>query len=231
MDTKTCSHCHQTFPANNEYFHKHSKRKDGLNSLCKTCACAVARQWQKDNPERAIQKSREWAIAHPDRKREISMQSYYRNHERALVQHKRYRDSAKGKATAAQYRAKIADAMRDYLREWRAKNPSKFKAIQTRYRKTHPHVQRNSKARRRLRIIVSPTHFSQRDVERQYDNQNGLCYWCHQPLCEKYHVDHVIPLSKGGTDAPENIVCACARCNRQKGTLMPDEFVAKHLTA
>jgi 5-methylcytosine-specific restriction endonuclease McrA len=36
-------------------------------------------------------------------------------------------------------------------------------------------------------------------------------------------VDHVIPRSRGGTSAWENIVAACAPCNRRKGNRLPDE--------
>ncbi len=35
-------------------------------------------------------------------------------------------------------------------------------------------------------------------------------------------VDHVIPRSKGGTSTWENIVAACAPCNRRKGDHLPD---------
>jgi 5-methylcytosine-specific restriction endonuclease McrA len=31
------------------------------------------------------------------------------------------------------------------------------------------------------------------------------------------HLDHVVPLSKGGADAEHNIVPACAHCNLSKG--------------
>lgn len=31
-----------------------------------------------------------------------------------------------------------------------------------------------------------------------------------------FHVDHVLPVSKGGSDDPENLVCACATCNLSK---------------
>lgn len=34
--------------------------------------------------------------------------------------------------------------------------------------------------------------------------------------------DHYIPLSRGGTDAKENIRLACYRCNSLKGNMMPD---------
>ena len=36
-------------------------------------------------------------------------------------------------------------------------------------------------------------------------------------------VDHVIPRSRGGSSAWENIVAACAPCNRRKGNRLPRE--------
>jgi 5-methylcytosine-specific restriction endonuclease McrA len=36
-------------------------------------------------------------------------------------------------------------------------------------------------------------------------------------------VDHVIPRSKGGTSEWENIVAACAPCNRRKGDMTPTQ--------
>lgn len=37
-------------------------------------------------------------------------------------------------------------------------------------------------------------------------------------------VDHVIPRSRGGESVWENIVAACAACNRRKGNRMPHEI-------
>jgi 5-methylcytosine-specific restriction endonuclease McrA len=37
-------------------------------------------------------------------------------------------------------------------------------------------------------------------------------------------VDHVIPRSRGGESVWENIVAACASCNRRKGNRMPHEI-------
>jgi 5-methylcytosine-specific restriction endonuclease McrA len=36
-------------------------------------------------------------------------------------------------------------------------------------------------------------------------------------------IDHVHPLSRGGEDTWENLVCACVRCNNRKGDRMPEE--------
>ena len=38
-------------------------------------------------------------------------------------------------------------------------------------------------------------------------------------------VDHIVPVAKGGTDDPENLVAACRKCNFSKQDKMPDEFV------
>jgi len=40
-------------------------------------------------------------------------------------------------------------------------------------------------------------------------------------------LDHVHPLARGGTHVPGNLVLACARCNRLKGDLLPNEFFAR----
>jgi 5-methylcytosine-specific restriction endonuclease McrA len=40
------------------------------------------------------------------------------------------------------------------------------------------------------------------------------CAICGRPA---EHLDHVIPISRGGTDAPSNLQPLCARCNLAKG--------------
>ena len=37
-------------------------------------------------------------------------------------------------------------------------------------------------------------------------------------------VDHVLPISKGGTDDSDNLVAACTRCNYSKGNRMGQFF-------
>ena len=51
--------------------------------------------------------------------------------------------------------------------------------------------------------------------------RDGLCCrycgWRHR-AASKFHIDHVVAVSKGGTDSLNNLVVACERCNRAKGT-------------
>lgn len=63
------------------------------------------------------------------------------------------------------------------------------------------------------------------DKRRIYDRQNGLCAYCGQHRNIKHMtVDHIIPLSKGGTDSLDNLQCACKMCNRIKDNMLPLEF-------
>ncbi len=38
--------------------------------------------------------------------------------------------------------------------------------------------------------------------------------------------DHVVPISKGGSNKDENLVAACIKCNRSKRDKTPDEWMA-----
>jgi 5-methylcytosine-specific restriction endonuclease McrA len=37
-------------------------------------------------------------------------------------------------------------------------------------------------------------------------------------------IDHRIPLTRGGSNLIDNILPACRRCNRRKGTMTEEEF-------
>jgi 5-methylcytosine-specific restriction endonuclease McrA len=64
------------------------------------------------------------------------------------------------------------------------------------------------------RIILSRKNILRRDSHRcQYCGRGDL------PLT----VDHVIPISRGGEDTWENLVCACVSCNNRKSDRTPDE--------
>lgn len=62
------------------------------------------------------------------------------------------------------------------------------------------------------------------DIEKRgnfviYDRDNFRCFYCgHSSLTYKIslHIDHVIPVSKGGKDEAGNLVTACEKCNLQK---------------
>lgn len=78
------------------------------------------------------------------------------------------------------------------------------------------------------------------DTRGMYEKQQGLCYYCGAKLfpygiwpksakvdgARRYHIEHAQPVSRGGTDAPDNLRVACEECNRHKGMLTEAEFLA-----
>lgn len=51
------------------------------------------------------------------------------------------------------------------------------------------------------------------------------CRYCGRVLGPRarLHVDHVLPVSRGGSDEPENLVVACERCNVRKGSRLLED--------
>jgi 5-methylcytosine-specific restriction endonuclease McrA len=50
-----------------------------------------------------------------------------------------------------------------------------------------------------------------------------ICYYCGQ---EANTVDHIVPVSKGGISAEENMIAACHRCNSGKrDRIAPGSFL------
>ena len=58
------------------------------------------------------------------------------------------------------------------------------------------------------------------------DSQDRECAYCYQAL-EEYHVEHIIPLSFGGSNNAANIVLSCPKCNLTAGSLVFPNFSVK----
>lgn len=57
-----------------------------------------------------------------------------------------------------------------------------------------------------------------------YARDKCTCQYCGQRLPRhELNLDHVIPRSRGGVSAWENVVCSCQECNRRKGGCTPHE--------
>jgi len=62
------------------------------------------------------------------------------------------------------------------------------------------------------------------EIERLYVEQEGRCAYCRDQL-DRYHIDHKIPVARGGTNEIENLHLTCGRCNMRKHTLTHEEFL------
>ena len=70
--------------------------------------------------------------------------------------------------------------------------------------------------------------FNRRNI---FARDHNRCQYCgkHKPTSE-LSLDHVIPRTRGGKTAWENVVCACVKCNVKKGGRPPREAGMKLIT-
>ena len=94
-----------------------------------------------------------------------------------------------------------------WLRRYRAKNPDKVKEFC---------------ARRKHRVLG---RLPRGTIPRIRKAQGDRCAICSVSLKRKGHVDHIIPVSKGGKHAASNIQLLCAGCNLRKSDKDPIEYM------
>ena len=51
-----------------------------------------------------------------------------------------------------------------------------------------------------------------------WERDGGICQLCHQSVEGTWHLDHVIPLSRGGEHSYKNVQVAHPLCNLKKGS-------------
>jgi len=132
------------------------------------------------------------------------------------------------------------DNRRAYEKEYRQKNLARRSAIVRRSMKKneehHKDVRRaylaspeGLAAHRRhgqTRVAREKNAFVEVVCPREvYASQSGECYLCSAVRAfSEMHLDHVIPLARGGKHERTNCKMACAVCNLRKGSKTPEEL-------
>ncbi len=80
-------------------------------------------------------------------------------------------------------------------------------------------------AERRFWLLSSDDNYTVEDIIEKLKEQNYLCYYCGDSLESNYHVDHMIPLSRGGSNGRDNICISCPTCNLRKNRKTAEEFI------
>ena len=161
---------------------------------------ALTVAWQRKNPERVLVITKRYAERHAEKIRKNAVQYYWSDPEKAR---------ARGRLA---YK-KNPEPMKAYSRDWAKKNPERVRV--------------NGANRRALKRKAGGTYTAD-DIKRIFAAQGGRCAYCRAVL-KKYHVDHIMPLSKGGSNHAKNIQLTCQPCNQLKYSHDPMDFARRRL--
>jgi len=111
-----------------------------------------------------------------------------------------------------------AEKSKEYSRLWRKNNPDKVKQYHTDYSNKNKEKEslrfREKSSRRRLQIKNNGVYkISPKDLKRLVTQP---CFHCSKT--ENQTLDHIIPISRGGTHSVGNLQTLCLQCNLSKAT-------------
>ena len=152
-------------------------------------------RWLKDNREKKAESDRLWAIS---------------NQEKVKANHRRWRskDENKKKVSA------ITSA-------WRNNNLERERELGRKWRLDHPVESIARNHRRRALARNAPGKYTAQEWKELVDIYERKCLCCGRDDL-KLTVDHVVPLSRGGSNYIDNTQPLCISCNDKKGAKIKD---------
>ena len=197
------------------------------NGRCRPCACRNAKEWGLANEERKRANLAKWHANNAAYVKECKAKNYLENAEANRAKAAMYYavHSVSAKAYAREKRALNKDAAIARAIEWRKKNPEKSRLSSARWQRNKPNVVVIIKANRRARKCAVDGNLSSDLKSKLFTLQRGKCACCGLPLGSNYHMDHIMPLALGGSNTDDNIQLLRQRCNNQKYSKHPIDFM------
>lgn len=214
LPAKACTKCGEV-KLFTEY-HKTAAAPDGHSYFCKTCKRTVDAKYCEENRKA----------------RRVADRKYYAdNREREILRNKKYNAEHREVVATYQreYRKKNIEAISAKQREHREKNKEAISVYHREYSKKNRHRYNEHKRRRRARILGNGVEvYTELQVLETYGTD---CHICNGPVDMSaprgigrgagwengLHIDHVIPISKGGPDTLSNVRPSHSSCNLSKG--------------
>jgi 5-methylcytosine-specific restriction endonuclease McrA len=180
------------------------------------------RKWVRENRDKTKAANKRWIEKDPEHARELGLERAHRAYKK---------DPEKYKKRSADFRKENPEKVKKTLNNWekehreerlryKAEYRRTHKKIITDYRKNNPDKFKVFKQNRRAREVQADGSFTAKQWRNLCDKYSNRCLDCGRK--RKLTADHVVPLSKGGTNRISNIQPLCGSCNSKKGTKTTD---------
>ena len=203
---KLCKKCNKIKDL--KFFHKNRSCKDRLHQWCKSCRKNETLKYlNKYFPNRSIGKPGRKQFKTELEKKQSRKDWIEKNKEKIKLD--KHNDYLKNK-----------EKYLKYSKRWKLKNKKRVNEIIKKYRSSNGgriNRQINGNTRRALRISVDDKTITRQAISKLYILQKGLCAISGKKLNYKFHIDHIKPLSKGGTHSINNVQLVLPVENLKKG--------------
>lgn len=214
MDTpiihKDCTKCGRNLPASE--FSKCRRNKSGLQPKCKGCE----RAYREANREKIAEQKKAYHEANREKRAEYQKTYREANREKIAEYKKAYQEDNREKI--AKYKKAHYEANREEIEEkhkaYREANRELLAEKQRVYNAANPEKARAHGHNRRARKRNAEGSHTAAQVSARFAAHGDSCVYCGSK--EDLHVEHMKPLSKGGSNWASNIAPACAKCNLSK---------------
>lgn len=180
------------------------------------------------NRDKILAQKREYTARTVEQRKARAKIYYELNKPRILAEAKKQREGKK--ETLAQwqrdYRKKNLELIRARdLAYYQAHRDRKLLSKSSWGKTEHGRIQQKAKNQaRRSRKNEVVSALTSKDLKELIKLSKGKCFYC--GMKKKLSLDHIVPISKGGSHTKDNVVMACISCNSSKGAKDPFHFAA-----
>lgn len=168
--------------------------------MCRNCRSIQSKKYRQENSSQIRDKKHKAYLKNKEKILLASKKRYLSLRDEKLEYAKQH--YAENKDKRKEYIEANRESIRAYDRD-RAKRPQRAKWIRE-YNRVQNHKRRGMKS------LFSPEQFN--SLVSKFDSR---CAYCDSPM-DSPTIDHVIPISKGGTGHIFNILPSCISCNKRK---------------
>lgn len=220
----------------------HVAERQVSNHACVECQKSRVKSYREREPEKHEFRKQAYSRRNEERLKAERREKYLANRPARIAYTAAYRaqfpervretvlryalaNVEKEKARIARYRKENADRLREKQRERYELNGAVVRAASAKWAKANPEKRAEFHRNRRALEKEASGRHTKEDVMRIYALQDGRCACCRKKVGSKYDVDHIRPLSKGGSNEPANLQILCPSCNRRKSDKDPIDFM------